>query len=114
MQGEASQWWYEPAPFVLFYCETLMRSFFHTPKQLLLGTMLAAAVSIATTASAQAYPDRTIEWVVPYPAGGGTDIVARTLAQAMSDTLKQSMVIVNKPGAATNIGAEYVARAKND
>ncbi len=91
-----------------------MHSLFQTPKQLLLGTMLAAAISITTTATAQTYPNRTIEWIVPYPAGGGTDIVARTLGQAMSETLKQSMVIVNKPGAATNIGAEYVARAKND
>jgi len=63
---------------------------------------------------AQPYPNRTIEWVVPYAPGGGTDTVARSLGQAMGTVLGQSMVIVNKPGAATNIGAEYVARAKPD
>jgi tripartite-type tricarboxylate transporter receptor subunit TctC len=68
----------------------------------------------ATVALAQPYPNRVIEWVVPYPPGGGTDTVARSLAQAMGASLGQSMVVVNKPGAATNIGAEYVARAKPD
>ncbi len=62
----------------------------------------------------QTYPTRSIEWVVPYAPGGGTDTVARSLGQAMGTTLGQSIVIVNKPGAATNIGAEYVARAKPD
>jgi tripartite-type tricarboxylate transporter receptor subunit TctC len=63
---------------------------------------------------AQNYPQHAIEWVVPYAPGGGTDTVARALAQAMSTPLGQSIVINNKPGAATNIGAEYVARAKPD
>ena len=62
----------------------------------------------------QTYPNKPIEWVVPYAPGGGTDTVARSLGQAMGTTLGQSIVIVNKPGAATNIGAEYVARAKPD
>lgn len=70
---------------------------------------------VATAAQAQSFPSRNIEWVVPYPAGGGTDLVARTLAQAMTPLLGgKSPVIVNKPGAATNIGADYVARAKAD
>lgn len=73
-----------------------------------------ALLAASTLASAQAYPTKPIEWVVPYPAGGGTDIVARTLAQAMQDTLGQTIIINNKPGAATNIGAEYTARAKPD
>ncbi|PQA83145.1 ABC transporter substrate-binding protein [Limnohabitans sp. TS-CS-82] len=68
----------------------------------------------AASALAQKYPNKVIEWVVPYPPGGGTDTVARTLAQVMGESLGQPMVINNKPGAATNIGAEYVARAKND
>ncbi|THU05233.1 tripartite tricarboxylate transporter substrate binding protein [Lampropedia puyangensis] len=62
----------------------------------------------------QNYPSKPIEWVVPYPAGGGTDVVARTLAEAMGKVLKQPMVVSNKPGAATNIGADYTARAKPD
>jgi tripartite-type tricarboxylate transporter receptor subunit TctC len=63
---------------------------------------------------AQDYPNRSIEWVVPYQAGGGTDIVARTVAEKMSAALGQPIVIANKPGAATAIGAAYVARAKAD
>lgn len=60
------------------------------------------------------YPDRSISWVVPYAAGGGTDVVARTLANEMSKSLGQSIVIENKPGANTAIGASQVARAQND
>lgn len=61
-----------------------------------------------------AYPEKPIEWVVPYNAGGGSDVVARVVSEPMSKTLGQSIVILNKPGAATNIGADYVARAKAD
>ncbi|MBO9354173.1 tripartite tricarboxylate transporter substrate binding protein [Bordetella petrii] len=77
----------------------------------------AAALLLAAGAlQAQAadYPTRAIEWVVPYPAGGGTDIVARTLAEKMTASLGQPIVIANKPGAATAIGADYVARAQPD
>lgn len=63
---------------------------------------------------AAAYPDKPVEWVVPYPAGGGSDVVARTLAEAVGERLGQTVVINNKPGAATNIGADYVAKAKAD
>jgi tripartite-type tricarboxylate transporter receptor subunit TctC len=49
--------------------------------------------------------------VVPYPAGGGSDVVARTLAEPMGKTLGQTIIVNNKPGAATNIGADHVARA---
>jgi len=73
-----------------------------------------ALVAASTFAHAQGWPARPIEWVVPYPAGGGTDVVARTLAQPMGELLAQTIVINNKPGAATNIGAEYTARAKPD
>jgi tripartite-type tricarboxylate transporter receptor subunit TctC len=61
-----------------------------------------------------AFPYKPIEWVVPYPAGGGSDVVARVLAEPMGRLLGQVILINNKPGAATNIGAEYVARAKAD
>ncbi|HEX2011666.1 MAG TPA: tripartite tricarboxylate transporter substrate binding protein [Roseateles sp.] len=76
---------------------------------------LVLALLAASAASAfAAYPDRPVEWVVPYPAGGGADVVARTLAEAMGKTLSQTLIINNKPGAATNIGADYVAKAKPD
>lgn len=76
--------------------------------------LTASLVFTSSLSLAQAYPSKPIEWVVPYAPGGGTDTVARSLGQAMGTLLGQSMVIVNKPGAATNIGAEYVARAKAD
>jgi tripartite-type tricarboxylate transporter receptor subunit TctC len=74
-------------------------------------------LSLATLAlplAAAAFPDKPIEWVVPYPAGGGSDVVARILSLPMSRTLGQPIIINNKPGAATNIGADYVAKAKAD
>src|SRR6476620_3097449 len=80
-------------------------------------TLLAGlgATLAAPWARAQGnYPDQIIKWVVPYPAGGGTDVIARTLSEAMRQTLGQQIVIDNRPGASTNIGAELVARAKPD
>lgn len=75
---------------------------------------LTLALFTATLASAQTYPSKPIEWVVPYPPGGGTDVVARLLAESMGKILGQNIIVANKPGAATNIGAEYVSRAKAD
>lgn len=70
--------------------------------------------TLALPLAAAAFPDKPIEWVVPYPAGGGSDVVARILSLPMSKTLGQPIIINNKPGAATNIGADYVAKAKPD
>lgn len=85
-------------------------------RRTLLTTLAAtAAAATAPWARAQgAYPDQLIKWVVPYPAGGGTDVIARTLAEAMRQTLGQQIVIDNRPGASTNIGAELVAKSKPD
>jgi tripartite-type tricarboxylate transporter receptor subunit TctC len=80
----------------------------------LAATLMSACLLASAPAAAQSYPSKPIEWVVPYPAGGGTDVLARTLAEAMSRTLGQPIVINNKPGAATSIGAAYVAEAKAD
>lgn len=77
----------------------------------------AGATTAAPWAAAQsspAWPDRNLSWVVPYPAGGGTDVLARTVAEAMRVTLGQQIVVENRPGAATNIGAQSVATAKPD
>ncbi len=63
---------------------------------------------------AQAFPEQPVRWVVPYPAGGGTDVLARTVAEAMRAALGQQILIDNRPGASTNIGGEIVARAKPD
>lgn len=72
-----------------------------------------AFISISTVALAD-YPERPVRWIVPFPAGGGTDVVSRLLAQPMNKSFGQSFVIDNKPGAGTMIGAEAVANAKPD
>jgi tripartite-type tricarboxylate transporter receptor subunit TctC len=63
---------------------------------------------------AQTFPARPIRIICPYVAGGGSDFVARTLAQKLTDTLGHSVVVDNRPGGGTNIGAELVARAAPD
>lgn len=75
---------------------------------------LALLAMSASAAWAQTYPARSIEWVVPYPAGGGSDVVARSLSEPMASALGQPVIVSNKPGAATNIGASYAAHSKAD
>jgi len=69
----------------------------------------AAALLAALPAWAQTTP---LEWVVGYPAGGGSDVVARLVAEEMAKTLGRTIIVNNKPGAATNIAADYVAKSK--
>ncbi len=80
---------------------------------------LAAAVSAAMCsmplhAAQPAYPSRPIRIVVPYLPGGGVDTAARIVGQKMGEALGQSVIIENKPGAATNIGSDYVAKSQPD
>jgi tripartite-type tricarboxylate transporter receptor subunit TctC len=80
-----------------------------------LTTIVAiSAVIPVQSASAQNYPTKPIHLIVPYPAGGGTDFFARLVGQKMSDLVGQPIVIENKPGAATNLGADFVAKAPPD
>lgn len=84
-------------------------------RTLLSALAAAGATTAAPWAAAQsAWPDQPLRWVVPYPAGGGTDVLARTVAEAMRQTLGQQIVVDNRPGAATNIGGQAVATAKPD
>ena len=78
--------------------------------------MLGAAVAllVALAAQAQPYPSKPLRIVVPYPAGGGTDFFARTVGAQLAAQLGQPVVIENKPGAATIIGAEAVAKSPGD
>jgi len=83
-------------------------------RTLLAGMAAAGATLAAPLVRAQTYPDQLVRWVVPYPAGGGTDVIARNLAEVMRASLGQQIVVDNRPGGSTNIGAELVARAKPD
>ena len=85
-------------------------------RTLLSALAAAGATTAAPWALAQqaAWPDQPLRWVVPYPAGGGTDVLARTVAEAMRQTLGQQIIVDNRPGASTNIGDQAVATAKPD
>jgi tripartite-type tricarboxylate transporter receptor subunit TctC len=75
---------------------------------------LSALIGSTAGASALDYPTRPIRFVVGYPAGGATDIVARLIGQRLSERLGQQLVIENKPGAGNNIGTETVVNALPD
>jgi len=80
------------------------------------GTLLLAfAASIASwSAIAQGYPTQNVRIIVGFPPGGTNDILARLIAQRLSDKFNQPFIVENRPGAANNIGTEVVARAKPD
>jgi tripartite-type tricarboxylate transporter receptor subunit TctC len=90
------------------------------PSRRRLLTAVGAALCFAAPALAQAqasgsaYPNKPVRLVVPYPPGGPTDIVARLVAQKLSDAMGQQFVIDNRPGAGGNPGAELVARSPAD
>jgi len=73
-----------------------------------------AAAFASPTAHAQVYPAKPIRLIVPYPAGGGTDFFARAVGAQLSQQLGQQIVVENRPGAATIIGAEAVAKSPAD
>ncbi len=81
------------------------------------GTAFAvalAAVATAGPAQAQDYPSRSVTFLVPYAPGGGTDVLARMLAEELRTQLKQPFIIENKPGAATAIAASAVSKSAPD
>jgi len=75
---------------------------------------LAAALLIAVPAAAQNYPTRPVRVIVPFAAGGNTDITARAIGARLSEVFGQQIVVENRPGGATNIGTELVAKAPPD
>src|SRR5258708_6740077 len=84
-------------------------------RRIVLLSALAALVAVqAPVARAAPYPDRTITLIVPFAPGGPTDIIARILSESLSQSLKQSVIVENKPGAAGNLGMGQAARAKPD
>jgi tripartite-type tricarboxylate transporter receptor subunit TctC len=72
------------------------------------------AALFMTAACAQSYPVRPVRVIVPFPAGGSNDIIARVLAQQMSESLRQQFVVDNRAGAGGNIGTDLVAKAAPD
>ena len=79
-----------------------------------LAATALAVMGLPALAIAQAYPAKPIRLVVPYPPGGGTDFFARTIAAKLADVLGQQVIVENKPGASTIIGADSVAKAPPD
>src|SRR5437762_9330609 len=76
--------------------------------------LICAALLVAGTAAAQAYPNRAVRIVVPFPPGGTSDILARTIGARLSDSFGQAVVVENRPGAGGNIAAEHVAKSPPD
>ncbi|ODV40933.1 ABC transporter substrate-binding protein [Cupriavidus sp. UYMMa02A] len=83
-------------------------------KKLLTATMLAAMLPVTAAVAAPAYPTKPVKFVVPYPAGGPLDTVARAIGEKLRDSLGQPVVVENKPGAGGNLGADYVAKQPAD
>lgn len=79
-----------------------------------LAASAVSLFSVSTVAHAQGFPDRAITLVVPFAAGGSTDVVARVIAQKMGDDLGQQVIVENIAGAGGNLGADRVARAEPD
>src|SRR5688572_14120763 len=77
-------------------------------------TLSYAHAQTHSTGSGQAYPAKAVRIVVPFPAGGTSDILARTIGQKLADETKQQFIVDNRPGAGANIGAEIVAKAPPD
>lgn len=73
-----------------------------------------AGIVVASNAAAQAYPNRAVRIVVPFPPSGATDIVARVVADRLGQRLGQSVIVENKPGAGGAIGSEFIARSAAD
>jgi len=82
-------------------------------------SMCAAAIGLAAAAAsvgalAQSYPTKPIRLIVPFPPGGGTDMIARTVAQQVADANKWNVIVDNRPGAGGNLGVDAAAKAAPD
>src|SRR5580704_15933356 len=76
--------------------------------------ILALALGVAPALAQNTYPDRAIHIVVPFPAGGPSDVLTRIIGERMSADFGQAVVVDNRPGANTVIGAQFVAKAAPD
>ncbi len=82
----------------------------HALRSLVAGLVVATALP----ALAQRFPDKPIRWIVPYPPGGGSDVIARTLAEAMYEDLHQTVVVENRPGGASTIAVSALLQSPPD
>ena len=83
-------------------------------RDLMLGALGGGLLASSVARAADAWPSKPIRIVVPYPPGGSSDIIARSITQPLSEALKQSVIIDNKPGANGNLGADFVAKSAPD
>ncbi|HUQ74294.1 MAG TPA: tripartite tricarboxylate transporter substrate binding protein [Burkholderiales bacterium] len=81
---------------------------------MILRAVVLALLCLHGLAYAQAYPSRTVRIIIPFPPGGTSDILARTLAQKLTEEWGQQVIAENRPGAAGNIASEFVAKQKGD
>ncbi len=86
----------------------------HRARYCVQALLLAAFAFMQAPLAFAAYPERTITLLVPFAPGGPTDIIARILSESLSQSLKQTVIVENRPGAAGNLGMGAVARAKPD
>src|SRR5207244_9640216 len=87
----------------------------HSRRQFLNAPAASSAIIVLPRAGrAQTYPTRPVRWVVPYAAGGPTDIIARLMGPWVASRLGQQFIIENRPGAAGNVGTEVVVRSPPD
>lgn len=88
---------------------------FHPPRRRAVTQLAVLALStLAGLAHAQAWPSKPISLVVPFPSGGTTDVLARSLAERLTQALGQPVIVENKPGAGATIGADQVAKSRPD
>jgi tripartite-type tricarboxylate transporter receptor subunit TctC len=80
----------------------------------LLPAIALASVAVAPSADAEDYPSHSVDLIVPFAAGGGTDVLGRILSEGLSERLGQSFIVLNRPGANTNIGTLSAVRSKPD
>lgn len=85
-----------------------------TTRRHLIQALAVAATMASGAAMAQAWPNKPISLIVPFPAGGTTDVLARALAEKLQQSLGQPVIVESKPGAGATLGADYVVKSKPD